>query len=251
MRVCGAGGDGWACDRSSDRYSLTNGLCRTHYTQRRRGKGLAPIDPDRASAEGRTCSFTGCVRVLSARGFCTGHYQQHSKGQGLTPLREKRGQGVVQEMVRRGSIECRSRGASKPASEYSLLNASGMPRPYCKPCNAERVRLNHYNLTRAFVDLLLEFQQGKCAVCRSAPTDRRAMRIDHDHACCPRPGSCGHCVRGLVCENCNIRGIAWYGALPIDLRTFGLLNDYLADPPAKRLVQADGRSESDVGRPLA
>ncbi|WP_405528050.1 endonuclease domain-containing protein [Streptomyces canus] len=126
-----------------------------------------------------------------------------------------------------------------------------MPRPYCKPCNAERVRLNHYNLTRAFVDLLLEFQQGKCAVCRSAPTDRRAMRIDHDHACCPRPGSCGHCVRGLVCENCNIRGIAWYGALPIDLRTFGLLNDYLADPPAKRLVQADGRSESDVGRPLA
>lgn len=235
MRTCGAGGNGWACDRGSDRYPLVNGLCKTHYMQQRRGRGLAPIGSGRATSEVRACSFSGCVRVVSSRGLCTGHYQQHGKGQPLTPLRMKRGNGAVQEMVKRGIVECLRCGVDKPVSEYSALNASGVPRPYCRPCNAEQVRLKHYNLTREFVDSLVELQQGRCAVCRSLPAGRRAMDIDHDHACCPRSGSCGDCVRGLVCNNCNIHGIAWYEALSPELRTFDLLNAYLADPPAKRL----------------
>lgn len=51
MRVCEAGGDGWTCDRSSGRFPLTKGLCRTHCTQLRRGKVLAPINVDRAAVE--------------------------------------------------------------------------------------------------------------------------------------------------------------------------------------------------------
>ncbi|MFF4691454.1 endonuclease domain-containing protein [Streptomyces sp. NPDC001307] len=213
---------------------MTKGMCRTHYAQHRRGGGLAPIDVTRARSEGRTCAFDGCVRAVSASGFCTGHYQQSKKGQSLSRLRRKRGNGVVKEMVRRGIVECRGCGVSKPVSAYSTLNASGALRPYCKPCNAERVRFGRYNLTKAFGEPLREFQQARCAVC-GTDSDGRTLHIDHDHACCPGRRSCGECMRGLVCSNCNAYGLAWYEGLRAELRTFDVLNQYLADPPAKRL----------------
>ncbi|WP_405540479.1 endonuclease VII domain-containing protein [Streptomyces sp. NBC_00075] len=144
-------------------------------------------------------------------------------------------------MAARGVVECLGCGENKPMSEYSILDVSGMPRPYCKPCNAERVRLSHYNVTSEFIDLLLLRQQGKCAVCRGFPPEGKTLHIDHDHGCCPGRRSCGRCVRALVCANCNVYGLAWYESLPGELRTFGSLNEYLAHPPAMRL-----RAELDV-----
>jgi len=53
----------------------------------------------------------------------------------------------------------------------------------------------------------LEEQKGHCALCDAVPNGRR-LQVDHDHACCPtsrggRRRTCGECVRGLLCENCN------------------------------------------------
>lgn len=46
---------------------------------------------------------------------------------------------------------------------------------------------------------MLELYGGKCYSCK----DRVANCIDHDHSCCHGSFSCGKCVRGLLCSQCN------------------------------------------------
>lgn len=77
-----------------------------------------------------------------------------------------------------------------------------------------------HSITRQQFLTLLEWQQYRCAYCGVdldfAPKDaegntRKSSRfvIDHDHACCDfergsRHHSCGHCIRGVLCLDCNV-----------------------------------------------
>lgn len=67
-----------------------------------------------------------------------------------------------------------------------------------------------YKITVERYDQMLESQGGVCAICGLPPT-RKLLGVDHDHKCCPAVGrSCGACVRGLLCENCN-QGLGRFG----------------------------------------
>jgi hypothetical protein len=55
-----------------------------------------------------------------------------------------------------------------------------------------RITENKYNE-------LLSLFNGKCHACQ----ERVATNIDHDHSCCDMPRSCGKCVRGILCNQCN------------------------------------------------
>lgn len=65
-----------------------------------------------------------------------------------------------------------------------------------------RYRIAKYNLSAKDYLSLLSSQSGKCAICYTTAPDL-FLFIDHDHSCC-RSGSCGKCVRGLLCRDCNL-----------------------------------------------
>lgn len=52
-------------------------------------------------------------------------------------------------------------------------------------------------------DLRLAEQGGVCAICRTDCPQGRGWVIDHDHACCDGIKTCGKCIRGILCTNCN------------------------------------------------
>jgi hypothetical protein len=61
-----------------------------------------------------------------------------------------------------------------------------------------------YRITKEQHITLWESQGRACAICKK-PIDRTGKKthIDHDHACCAGDRSCGKCIRGLLCDNCN------------------------------------------------
>jgi hypothetical protein len=74
------------------------------------------------------------------------------------------------------------------------------------PRYLDRLRAAKYHMTLEQLDALLVSQGGRCAGCgctepRGGPWATWA--VDHDHSCCARQGSCGKCVRGILCNLCN------------------------------------------------
>ncbi len=70
----------------------------------------------------------------------------------------------------------------------------------------QKQRLKRFGLSAQDYASMLASQSGRCAVC-GTDTPRgqfNTWHIDHDHRCCPDSSSCGRCVRGLLCNNCNV-----------------------------------------------
>ena len=66
------------------------------------------------------------------------------------------------------------------------------------------LRKRKYGIDEAAFNDLLTTQRGCCLICGvslNSPGIRRC--VDHDHECCPGEMTCGRCVRGILCQNCN------------------------------------------------
>lgn len=132
--------------------------------------------------------------------------------------------------------ECRAGGNPRPAS---------FPGPRCythhkqfeaqkKVRNRERRVKQIYSLDpevyRALLDACPKNEKGvpMCMICQKY----KARAVDHDHKCCPGKISCGKCVRGLLCGNCN----TILGRQRDEAEVFFRAGRYLQGPPAQAII---------------
>lgn len=98
----------------------------------------------------------------------------------------------------------------------------------------ELARAARYGLTVDQLRDLFAAVDSRCQGCGIHESDapRGLLYVDHDHACCPDAKSCGECVRGLLCLNCNTT----LGRCGDDPEVLIGLARYLTD----RVAQSDG-----------
>lgn len=85
-----------------------------------------------------------------------------------------------------------------------------------------------YRITTEQYWELYNDQGGRCAICQRATGKAKKLAVDHDHACCNGPTSCGKCVRGLLCMTDN----KWLGHIRDSPAAGQRAHAYLLAPPA-------------------
>lgn len=174
------------------------------------------VDVAVAKKRARLCASMGCVKPIRARGYCIRCYGKRRASGELDLVQPRRSDDLCircheSPQLRRGSY-CRS-----CASEYERLRRqqhadeiNRRKRETYDPARNFIQRLRYvYGMTQERYDGLLLLQHGTCAICQR----EAKLHVDHDHACCPTDRTCGRCIRGLLCPNCN-NGLGRFGDDP-------------------------------------
>lgn len=196
------------CEKAATR----RGWCDTHYSRWQKHG-----DPETVIVKVRSlCSFVDCGRLVMAHGLCDAHNDQRATGKTLAPIRAWR---LRAERDEQGRKLCRRCLEWLPESDFGTSSTSTDGLGYmCMKCNRDTHRLANYGITWDGYQKILADQGGACAICRQECSTGRMLAVDHDHACCPSNSrSCGKCIRGLLCANCN-QGIGKLGDSPGRLR---------------------------------
>jgi len=187
------------------------------------------------------CTVADCGQPSRKRGWCGSHYSQwYRTGEAPQPFRYKWaatgsacvvcGKAAPAGSRRRKhcsaacqQLDSRHRGGRPTTAtcilcghEFSLNRRTTSGRlqrtdtRWCSDCDRESpdaMRFKRYGITP---ERYVELTANGCAICGAAD---RKMHVDHDHACCPAGTyrTCGECVRGVLCGQCN--------------QAIGLLND--------------------------
>lgn len=169
----------------------SDGLCGPHALRLRREGDVRADDPVHKKTPSR-CTVADCDLPAICRGVCPPHYYR------LTTWGDTRPDIPLRKTARRNldGAQCSVEGCVNVAHSNDLCEWH---------FTQQRYLWTRYRMTASQYQSLLAEQDYRCAICR---TDDSGMRngtwnVDHDHSCCPEKRSCGNCVRGLLCANCN------------------------------------------------
>jgi hypothetical protein len=96
------------------------------------------------------------------------------------------------------------------------------------------LNLANYRVTLGEYTETLTEQNNGCAICGRVDPGKR-LSIDHDHSCCATPWkACGKCVRGLLCQNCNVALGKFQDNIELLLKAVEYLRFWKANPRPAR-----------------
>ena len=136
------------------------------------------------------------VRVFQAHGRCTYCYQRALESGEIVPRKRA--------VVTATHIICQKCDRSLPLAKFKPHK--GTVSGYEHTCRFCSKLFERYGISSVQYEALFKDQGGKCAICpRELVLYTRTTQIDHDHSCCKSQSKgCGRCVRGLLCQNCNL-----------------------------------------------
>lgn len=99
----------------------------------------------------------------------------------------------------------RSRDNSSRKGRFRVITERDRARSADTLINRIKTLKRFYNITLDQYDSILESQGGGCALCGvTSEKNGWSLSVDHDHSCCDGRISCGKCVRGVLCNKCNL-----------------------------------------------
>lgn len=146
---------------------------------------------------------------------------------------------------------CTVCGLVKSTDEFYATNRKGRKQsitPACKACTlksqktyyennaaAVKTRVRLWNLKQFGISeddyyRQLDYQDGRCYICRKKPRSDRRLAVDHDH----RTGE----FRGLLCGHCNH---ILLGTFHENVELFQRAADYLTEPPSRKVFTTPRR----------
>lgn len=155
------------------------------------------------------CKQEGCSNLSNEMksGLCLSHRRRQRTGRPMDqPIRSIRTRDEMLHRDADGNKMCSRCRAWLPEIAFRTAprNSDGL-HSFCGRCQAD----SSHNMSVEKRNELLEQQNWMCSGpgCRlmfephGGPA--RTWCVDHDKTHCPGPYSCGECIRGLLCNNCN------------------------------------------------
>lgn len=152
----------------------------------------------------RICSVTDCDRNVRSDDLCQTH------------VIHVRRYGEPREIRKYARLKIKTEICALPHCSHLRYSAATI---FCK---AHTTLARNYNI--AHEELVRLYILG-CSICGEA---EGSLAVDHDHACCPqKKKSCGDCVRGVLCSDCNFL-MGWVDKILVPRpELFDKISDYL------------------------